>query len=126
MKFQKLNIATGRIRGLKDSPSYYEARCFYSWDITFHDTSTFLFDNIFIKVGKEKEESEIFCNQLKENFKEAQIYDGDRVAVIFDEEGSVLAIGSTREEDVWIDTTDKCVKKTFAELDIIITSLTVY
>lgn len=92
----------------------------------FEDTSTFSFRNLpFIKVGDTKEEGEIFCNQLKENFKEAHIYDGDKVAVIFGDDGCVLAIGSMGE-DAWIDTTDKFVKKTFAELNIVIKSLKVY
>lgn len=84
MKFQEVNIATARIKGLEKPPYYFEHHCYYVWDIMFEDTSTFSFRNLpFIKVGDTKEEGEIFCNQLKENFKEAHIYDGDKVAVIF-------------------------------------------
>lgn len=126
MKFQKVNIATARIKGLEKPPYYSEHYCYYVWDIMFEDTSTLSFRNLpFIKVGDTKEEGEIFCNQLKENFKEAHIYDGDKVAVIFGDDGCVLAIGSMGE-DAWIDTTDKFVKKTFAELNIVIKSLKVY
>ena len=126
MKFQKINIATARIKGLEDPPYYFESKCYYAWDIMFKDTSTLLFANLpCIKVGNTIEESEIFCNELKENFKKAHIYDGDKVAVIFEKDGRVLAIGNLGE-DAWIDTTDKYVKKTFAELNLVITSLKVY
>lgn len=126
MKFQKVNIATARIKGLKKPPYYFNHRSYYAWDIMFEDTSTLLFNNIpFIYVGNTEEEAEIFCNQLKENFKEAHIYDGEKVAVIFGDNGRVLAIGNTGTDE-WIDTTDKFIKKTFAELNIIITSLEVY
>ena len=126
MKFQKVNIATARIKGLKKPPYYFDHHCYYAWDIMFEDTSTLFFYNLpFIKVGNTEEEGEVFCNQLKENFNEAHIYDGDKVAVIFGDDGRVLAIGNTGE-DAWIDTTDKFVKKTFAELNIVITSLKVY
>lgn len=126
MKFQKVNIATARIEGLTKPSYYFEPHCYYAWDLMFSDTSTLMFHNLsFIKVGYTEEEGEIFCNQLKENFKEAHIYDGDKVAVIFGNDGCVLAIGNTGE-DAWIDTTDKFVKKTFAELNIVITSLKVY
>lgn len=126
MKFQKINIATARIDGLTKQPYYFDHHCYYAWDIMFNDTSTFLFDNIaFIKVGKNKEEGEKFCNQIKENFREANIYDGERVAVIFGDDSRVLAIGKIGD-DMWIDTADKFAKKTFAELNICITSLRVY
>ena len=126
MEFKKVSIATARIKGLR-KPTYYVSHyCYYAWDIMFEDTSTLFFNNLpFIKVGNTEEEAEIFCNQLKKNFKEAHIYDGDKVAVIFGDDGRVRAIGNTGE-DAWIDTTDKFVKKTFAELNIVITSLKVY
>lgn len=126
MKFEKLNIATARINGLTNSPYYHSHLCFYAWDITFSDTSTSLFFNLpYIKVGDTEEEGEIFCNQLKKNFEEAHIYEGDKVAIIFGENGIVKAIGRLGA-DLWIDTNDKFVKKTFAELNIVITSLEVY
>ena len=126
MNFQKINIATARIEGLTEPPHYFDHHCYYTWNLVFKDTSTFAFNNIpFIKVGNTEEEGEFFCNQLKENFNEAHIYDGDKVAVIFGDDGRVLAIGNTGS-DAWIDTTDKFVKKTFSELNIVITSLKVY
>ena len=126
MKCQGVNIATARIEGLTKPPYYFDHRCFYAWNITFSDTSTLFFKNLaFIKVGDTEEQGEEFCNQLKANFKEAHIHEGDMIAVIFDNDGNVLAIGSLGE-DLWIDVTDKFVKKTFEELNIVITSLKVY
>ena len=37
----------------------------------------------------------------KENFNEAHIYDGDKVAVIFGDDGRVLAIGNTGDPRNW-------------------------
>lgn len=126
MKFQEINIATARIDGLTKPPYYFEHCCFWAWGIMFSDTPTSEFYNLpFIKVGETEEEARIFCNQIKENFKQAGIYNGDKVVVLFEANGSVRAIGSIRR-DSWIDVTDKFVKKTFKELNIVITSLKVY
>ena len=110
MKFQDVSIATARIKGLNMFPYYHEHFDFYAVDI---------------KVGNNKEEVEHFCNILKSHFNEAHIHDGDKVAVIFGDDGVVLAIGKPGE-DAWIDVTDLFVKKTFAELNIVITSLKVF
>lgn len=126
MKFQEVNIATARIKGLEKPPYYFEHGWYYAWDIILESTSPVSFCNLpFIKVGDTQVEGEIFCNQLKENFKEAHIYDGNKVAVIFGDGGYVLAIGCMGE-DAWVDATDKFVKKTFSDLNIVITSLKVY
>lgn len=126
MKFQNVNIATAQIDGLAKSPYYFEHHCYYAWDIMFRNSSTLIFYNIpFIKVGDTEEEGNIFCNQIKENFNKAHINEGDKVAIIFDDSGHVIAIGSIGK-DVWIDVTDKFARKTFAELKIVPTSLKVY
>jgi len=126
MKFEKICIATARIKGLTKSPYYLEHHGYFAWDIMFYDTSTLMFDNLpCIEVGNTVEEAVNFCNQLKENFKQGNIHDGDKVAVIFKENGHVRAIGRIGQ-DLWVDVDDKFVKKTFEELDIIITSLKVH
>lgn len=126
MKVKKINIATARIQGLTKSPYYFEARCYYAWNITFKDTSNLFFNNLpFIKVGNTQEEGEIFCDLIKANFKAAHIHEGDKVAVIFGDDGCILAIARAGRDE-WIDTTDKFVKKTFAELNIVFNSLKVY
>ncbi len=45
--------------------------------------------------------------------------------MIFEDDGTVIAIGNLGE-DVWIDVTDHFVKKPFKDLNIVITSLIVY
>ncbi len=126
MKCQGINIATARIHGLNRPPYYFDHKCFYAWSIEFSDSSTLFFNNIpFIKVGDTKEQGEIYCNQLKSNFKNAHIYEGDKVAIIFDKDGAVLAIGHT-SDDVWIDVRDNFVKKAFKDLNIVVTALKVY
>ena len=126
MKNKQICIATAQIRGLNDSPYYFEHHCFYAWRIIFLKPSTIRIDNLpVIPVGETKEEGEKFCNQLKQNFREALIHEGEKVAVIFEDDGQVLAIGSLGS-NLWIDTRDKFVKKTFKELNININSLKVY
>ena len=126
MKFQDVSITTARIKGLNILPYYHEGCGFYVADIYFEDTSTSWFFKLSgIKLGNNKEEVEHFCNILKSHFNEAHIHDGDKVAVIFGDDGVVLAIGKPGE-DAWIDVTDLFVKKTFAELNIVITSLKVF
>ena len=126
MKCQGINIATARIHGLNQPPYYFDHRCYYAWSISFSDSSTLFFKNLpFIRVADTEEDSIVKCNQLKENFKNAHIYEGDKVAIIFDKDGTVLAIGCAREDE-WIDVRDNFVKKTFLELNIVVTSLKVY
>jgi len=126
MKCQNVNIATAQIKGLKNSPYYFKHHCYYAWDIMFEKTSTLLFDNLaFIKVGDHEKDAVIFCDKIKENFSEAHIYDGNKVAVLFGDDGKIIAIGNIGE-DAWIDVTDGFVKKTFENLNITITSLKVY
>lgn len=122
----KVSIATTRIKGLNRSPYYFKRCDFYAVDILFTESSTLFFDNLpFIKVGDTREEAKTFWSKLRKNFSEAHIYDGDKVAVIFDKNSHVVAIGNIGE-DTWIDVTDEFSKKTFAELNITITSLKVY
>ena len=121
-----LNIATARIKGLEKHPYRFEHSCYYAWSIMFEDTSTLFFSNLpVIKVGNTEEEGEEFYYQIKENFKEAHINEGDKVAIIFEDDGHILAIGSTKK-DAWIDTTDNYAKKSFTELNMVITSLRIY
>lgn len=125
MKFQEVNIATARIEGLTTSPYDYDRNCNWEWHIFFSDASTRFKNLVFIHVGYTEEEAVDFCNQLKENFNQANIYDGDKVAILFETNGRVRAIGSLGQ-DSWIDVEDKFVKKTFKELNIVITSLKVH
>ena len=125
MKFREINIATAKIEGLTKPPYYFDHHCYYAWGITFTNTSTLFFNNLpFIRVGNTEEEGEIRCNEIKEVFKQANIHNGSKVAVLFDDIGEVIAIGKIGK-DVWIDVRDNFTKKTFADLNIVITSLKV-
>lgn len=88
-------------------------------------------DTLVCKVGKYKPSpgdeltSDSIYNFILSSFEQVNIRSGDKVAVIFDEEGKILAL-SKMKEDVWLDVTDGFKKKSFAELNIDITSLKVY
>ena len=119
MKFVEIEIGTARINGLNKPPYYFEHRSYYVWDIMFSDTSTLSFNHLTnIWVGDNKEEAEIFCNQIKEKFRQANICDGNKVAVIFGKDCKVRAIGC-KGKDLWIDVNDGFTQKTFKELNIV-------
>lgn len=125
MKFREINIATAEIEGLAKPPYYFEHHCYYAWGITFNKPSTLIFRNLpYIPLGNTEEEAEIRCKEIKAVFKNANIHNGDKVAILFDDIGEIIAIGRVAK-DVWIDVRDNFTKKTFAQLNIVITSLKV-
>ncbi len=126
MRFQKLNIATARIKGLKGVPYYFEHKCYFALDIMFYDTSSLGFNNITqIKVGDTRKEGRNFCNQLRDNFGQANIHEKDRIAVIYTPNGCVKAI-SRLGQDLWIDVEHGFTVKTFRQLNLRIKSLTIH
>lgn len=126
MNFQKVNVATARIEGLIKPPYYFDEKLYYAWDILFFDSSSLGFYNMpCINVGDTEEEAEKISNQIKQKFKNAGINEGDEVAIIYGNDNQIIAIGCIGK-DVWIDPNDNFSKKTFKDLDVIITSLTVY
>ena len=112
----------------------YDTICFLS-DAEEHFLAGISYDDTLVcKVGKYKpspddepreETTDSIYNFILSNLEQVNIHDGDKVAVIFDEEGNILALGKMKE-DVWLDVTDDFKKKSFAELNIDITSLKVY
>lgn len=126
MEIKNVSIVTARITGLESLPKCIGKKK-YAWEIKFFDmSSAYEFDNsISIEVGDTEELARAFSNKFKGNLKQAGILEAQPVAVIFDDGGSVIAIGRTKE-DVWIDINDKFAKKTFKDLNVIITSLKVY
>ena len=126
MIFKKVNITTARIEGLEKQPYYFNHKCYWAWDIIFSDTHTFAVNNLtWIKMGDSEREAIKFCNGLKKKFNKANIYEGNKVALIFENEGRVIAIGS-EGKDKWIDVRDKFKVKSFKDLNIVVTSLKVY
>ena len=120
-----INITLAQIEDEPTMPYYSIELCCYVWKIVFEYASTKKFNNLNIKVGDTEAKAIANRHQVRLNFAEANIYWGDKVAIIFDEEGNILALGKMKE-DVWLDVTDNFKKKSFAELNIDITSLKVY
>jgi len=138
----KLNVTTARIHGLNDEPYWFEHRLFYAWAITFSDC---LYHNLFnldyIKVGdtekKDEKAAKAFCQILKENFKKANIEDESKVAILYTSDFKVLAIAHIEKDfsissinDLknfcWIDVRQQFTAKSFEELCLFITNLSVY
>lgn len=121
MKLQKISIATARIKLTNDIVSNSSGN-YYTWKIDFSEKVT---GKILIKAGEIYEDALDYCNQIKKIFEQAQIDDGDKVAIIFNEKGNIRAISRIRE-DSWIDVKDNFVQKTFKGLNIKIGHLKVY
>lgn len=127
MKTKKLCIGTGRIQGLKNGIYYFNAKCYYAFDIMFSETSTLRFKNLpYIPLSYDSEEAaENEFQRIKHHFEDAKIHDGEQVAVLFDEkDGQVWAIAPLGS-NLWIDTMDRFKLKIFSDLNIIITGLKV-
>ena len=129
MDSKRINIGTARIEGLINEPrcSKSYANHYYSWNIEFHESSTLLLQQTFYKffMGETEDEAKKAYSQSCENFRKSEIYEGDQVAVLFEDGGEVIAIAKTGEE-TWIDVRDKFTPKTFEELGISATSLRVF
>ena len=121
-----MNIGTARIKGLEVSPTVWSERFCFIWNLMFTETSTLLFNNIsFIPMGDDEETAMKFYNRVKKNFKRAHINENEKVAIIFDEGGTVKAVAKTGRNS-WIDIEDKFSIKTFQELNIQFNALKVY
>ena len=122
----KVNIGTARITGLTKPFYYFEHRCCYAWDIMFKDTSTLMFNNIpFIEIGESEGQAKFKHTQILRNFEEAHIHEGERVAVIFRDDGVVVAIGNLGQ-NVWIDCFDNFCPKPFGGLHLKVNGLIVH
>lgn len=126
MKFKTVSIATAKIKGIDERPYYSDHFCWYVWDINFSDPSTLFVKNLtFIKCANTKGYARVVWKKFKENFNTAGIHDGDKVAVMSDYAGDVMAIGRIGA-DVWIDVRDKFKIKKFADFNIVVRSLIVH
>ena len=126
MKLPEKGIVTATIKGLKDNPYYFDAKCFWTWDIMLEKPSALFVENLpFIYLHEDSEKEAIkFCKKLKANFKKTGIFEGCRVAIITNgcHPKAIARIGS----DSWIDVENKFVVKTFKELDLQFDNLKVY
>lgn len=128
MNIKNASIATARIHGLKRGIYYSNDKCCYMFDITFSDSSTFLFDNLaLINLTQERWNAQELYEMFQNNFNKANIYEDSKVAVLFDESGHVFAISKLgNNNDCWIDVEDMFTVKKFSELNTIIVSLNIH
>lgn len=119
MKINNINIATAEISHLSIRPTYFSHRCFYSWTIAFQHASSRAFDHsIIINAGDSQEEADIFWKSCLKIFEDFNIFDGDKVRLVFDGDEQVIAVTTmNRDDNKWLDlTTNPFSQKTFDEL----------
>lgn len=123
----KINIGTARINNFLDALFWSDRHEAHLSRIIFYDVPVLNIPKEYcFPVGKTTLKDAISNYEfILSNIRQANIHDGDKVIVIFDEEGNILALGKINE-DVWLDVTDQFKAKSFAELNIEITSLKVY
>ncbi len=125
MESKRISIGTARIEGLTYEPHYDEAQHHFYWKFSFHDSSMLFYQDIsFICIGDDRDAAKGHFAIVCELFRTANIYEGDKVAVISDDNGKVLAIAGIGEEK-WIDVRDYRLKL-FKNLDIQYDSLRVF
>lgn len=108
---------------------YFPHRACYVFNITFVNTSSLLFNHLSsIPAGFDEYIAKDFLNDVKEYFSSVGIQEGSRVAVLF-AESRILAISALGNE-LWIDVHEgifpNISPKTFRNLGITMTSLTVH
>lgn len=137
MEIKKVCITIARINGLENDAYYCENRHMYAWDIFFSEVSNLLIDDLTGKyilnnltgmyLSKDsKEEADKKLNKIKYNFNMGKIYNGEKVAILFNEYNRrILAISSLGSE-LWIDLKEEFRLVPFKELNIISTGLKVF
>ena len=121
-----MNIGTARITGLTKPFYYVEHRRCYAWDIMFKDTSTLMFNNIpYIKLDESEGQAKFKHAQILRNFENGNIHEGERVAVIFRDDGFVVAIGKLGQ-NVWIDCFDNFRLCPFGALHLKVNGLIIH
>ncbi len=124
MNNNAIGITSATIRGLKKDPYYLNYRCYWAWDIRFEEQPFFTFTSLcWLYMGETEAEAKETCRKLRNIFNRVRIFDGDKVGVIYDNNG-VIAIGKNRT-DCWVHVRDKYKVKSFKELNIDIKSLVV-
>ena len=113
----KVSITNGRINGLNGKKFYCCRNC-YQWIITFTESSGGSFcSSLNIYLGDYEKEAEKALNLFKKKFENVEIYDKDEVSILYDEGGSVHAVGKLKK-DIWLDMDDQFFVKPFSKLNI--------
>ena len=124
MSKTEINITTAKIYGLNELPYYLNEKCCWMWSLMFDERPCFSFNNLpFIYMGKQKQEAIDKYVEIAKRFKSIGIYNGDKVAIIYDSNG-VIAIGKSYK-DHWIDVRNNFQVKTFKTLKLNFDSLVV-
>lgn len=117
-------ITTARICGLNGNAHYYKEKGVYTWNVGFADAATSIQKYWILKAGNTEAEVKKYQKKITKKLAEFQIFNGNKVALLFDDTGTVLAIAPIGQ-DVWFSIKDeKMVKKSFDDYKI--TSLKVY
>jgi len=121
MKQESIGITIGKINGLNTKP--FKCNEYWNWDIGFRCETPF--DKILIPhVGISQAEAYATCDEIRKTFTNNSMGEGQKVAVLFSRNG-IIAVGRNGR-DCWIDVTDNFKVKTFKQLNIPISSLTLY
>lgn len=123
MDKKRIGITSATIEGLDKKPYHFKEKCCWAWNLLFSDRPSTFLNLCAMYMGKNKTEALETYYSFKNTFTDNFIFDGDRVAVIYDDAG-IVAIGKNGK-DSWIDVRDKFKEKTFKELNLIIESLVV-
>lgn len=118
------NITTARICGLQGRIYYHRIMGTYVWNVTLNEAFTSIQSHFILRAGDNMKEAEEYQKKLNKELEEIQIFNANKVAILFDNTGTISAIAPIGQ-DVWISIKDKkMVKKSFGDYNI--TSLKVY
>lgn len=124
MEKNTIGIACATIKRLNNHPHYFDHKCFWTWDILFENQPLLTFDRLYSAyMGDTEDEANKAYDTFLERFNEIGIYNNNKVAVIYDNDG-IIAIGRSCK-DAWIHIRDKFTVKTFKELGLSFESLVV-
>ncbi len=126
-QYQEINIATARI-SIQNMIFCEQTNKYFAWTIcnfTYYSHHSYKTQIIKQVVGNNAEKCKFYCDKFKETFEQVHIHSGDKVAVMFNENGHIIAIGAIGK-DSWIDMRSGLSKKSFKELNIIPASLSVF
>ena len=113
---KRITIGTSRIEGLTYEPHYDEENHYFYWKFTFTDSSMLLYQDLsFVCIGDDREAAKGHYAEVCEKLRACDIREGEKVAVLSEDDGKVIAIAGIGEE-TWIDVKDWYTLKSFKDL----------
>lgn len=122
----RAGMTTARICGLKGSIYYHRRLSRYVWNVTFEGAATSIQKYWIMEAGKDDEEEEVkkYQEEITKKLGELEIFNGNKVAILFDSQGEVFAIASLGK-DKWVSIKyGNFVIRSFGDFNV--TSLKVY